>query len=269
MMHALKKAYGWILFQLMFRGPLFLWEGKNGWTPLALYFIGWAGYWAHAPSPAKWLKMVTEERDALRIELRTATEALETGGYTRCVGPAGWKPAVNRHAGEMIQRLMEAEKQLDWERSRRKELEHYYKLVGKEAGWLDSENDAIWIERILNLIRRKIGIANDAVSTGTAAAFDVLGERRRQVEKEGWSDSHDDTHETGEMARAAGCYAICASDHDYLTGRQRVDKGAPGSWPWDAKWWKPTDRRRDLVKAGALILAEIERLDRAAAKAGG
>jgi hypothetical protein len=30
------------------------------------------------------------------------------------------------------------------------------------------------------------------------------------------------------------------------------------------EWWKPTNRRRDLVKAGALILAEIERLDRAA-----
>ena len=36
----------------------------------------------------------------------------------------------------------------------------------------------------------------------------------------------------------------------------------PPSWPWVRRWWKPTDRRRDLVKAGALILAEIERLDR-------
>ena len=29
--------------------------------------------------------------------------------------------------------------------------------------------------------------------------------------------------------------------------------------------WQPTTSRRDLVKAGALVLAEIERLDRAAA----
>jgi len=36
-------------------------------------------------------------------------------------------------------------------------------------------------------------------------------------------------------------------------------------WTWERAWWKPTTRRRDLVKAGALILAEIERLDRAAA----
>jgi hypothetical protein len=37
-------------------------------------------------------------------------------------------------------------------------------------------------------------------------------------------------------------------------------------WPWEDKWWKPKDRRRDLVRAGALIVAEIERLDRLAAK---
>lgn len=40
-----------------------------------------------------------------------------------------------------------------------------------------------------------------------------------------------------------------------------------GQWPvcgkpWDEKWWKPKNPRRDLVKAGALILAEIERIDR-------
>ena len=31
---------------------------------------------------------------------------------------------------------------------------------------------------------------------------------------------------------------------------------------WDSEWWKPKDRRRDLIRAGALIVAEIERLDR-------
>jgi len=36
------------------------------------------------------------------------------------------------------------------------------------------------------------------------------------------------------------------------------------TWPWAEKWWKPKNERRDLVKAAALILAEIERLDRAA-----
>jgi hypothetical protein len=37
---------------------------------------------------------------------------------------------------------------------------------------------------------------------------------------------------------------------------------APDGWPWAPELWKPANARRDLVKAGALILAEIERLDR-------
>ncbi|MGA4817142.1 hypothetical protein ACPA9J_29995 [Pseudomonas aeruginosa] len=36
------------------------------------------------------------------------------------------------------------------------------------------------------------------------------------------------------------------------------------AWPWDEQWWKPTTVRRDMVKACALALAEIERLDRTA-----
>lgn len=92
----------------------------------------------------------------------------------------------------------------------------------------------------------------------TNAARAVLAERRRQVEAEGWTPGHDDEHESGEMAEAAACYAACAETHS-LKGHP------PLSWPWSPEWWKPSaDPRRNLVKAGALILAEIERLDRAA-----
>ncbi|HHG5326055.1 TPA: hypothetical protein ACPWPG_001447 [Pseudomonas aeruginosa] len=41
------------------------------------------------------------------------------------------------------------------------------------------------------------------------------------------------------------------------------------AWPWDEQWWKPSTARRDMVKACALALAEIERLDRAAPAEGG
>lgn len=37
-------------------------------------------------------------------------------------------------------------------------------------------------------------------------------------------------------------------------------------WPWEAHWWKCSHPRRALVKAAALILAEIERYDRKMAK---
>lgn len=98
----------------------------------------------------------------------------------------------------------------------------------------------------------------------TGAARDVLAERRRQVEAEGWTPEHDDSHQDESLARAAACYA--EPNPELVTpGWPGREKPRPVSWPrsWSASWWKPTDRRRDLVKAGSLILAEIDRLDRA------
>ncbi|HBP1011041.1 hypothetical protein FA210_28815 [Pseudomonas aeruginosa] len=97
------------------------------------------------------------------------------------------------------------------------------------------------------------------------AWHDVQAERRRQIEAEGWTPEHDDAHSHGQMARAATCYA--------LAGSSAPNDGTAAllvslAWPWDKDWWKPTTPRRDLVKACALALAEIERLDRAAASQG-
>lgn len=95
------------------------------------------------------------------------------------------------------------------------------------------------------------------------AAHDVFGERKRQQNVEGWTPEHDDQHESGEMSRAAGLYAISAGfASKYLEGETKTCP-VPDSWPWADEWWKPTNTRRDLVKAAALILAEIERIDRA------
>ncbi|WP_243897428.1 hypothetical protein [Pseudomonas aeruginosa] len=98
------------------------------------------------------------------------------------------------------------------------------------------------------------------------AWLDVQVERRRQVEAEGWTPEHDDEHSHGQMARAAACYA--------LAGSSAPNDGTAAllvslAWPWDEQWWKPSTARRDMVKACALGLAEIERLDRAAATQGG
>lgn len=88
----------------------------------------------------------------------------------------------------------------------------------------------------------------------TPAARDVLQERRRQVEVEGWTPTHDDmTHLPDELALAACCYCV-ADEND----------APPAVWPWATEWWKPKDRRRNMVRAAALLLAEIERLDRTA-----
>lgn len=116
-----------------------------------------------------------------------------------------------------------------------------------------------WPEKIdidEELEKEKQSIAELESRTATAAADDVLAERKRQVTAEGWTPGHDDEYEHGELADAAGCYALSSELFD-CAGEP------PIQWPWPDEWWKPTNRRRDLVKAGALILAEIERLDRA------
>ena len=77
---------------------------------------------------------------------------------------------------------------------------------------------------------------------------EIAAERKRQVEGEGFSQAHDDRQMLGELAYAAACYA--KGDFN-------------DAWPWAKKWWKPTTQRRNLIKAAALIVAEVERLDRA------
>lgn len=87
------------------------------------------------------------------------------------------------------------------------------------------------------------------------ALKDVAAECQRQISAEGWTPEHDDKHDNGELAMAAVCYI-----ND--TGKVNRNGGKPWGWPWVSEWWKPDTRRRNLVKAGALILAEIERIDR-------
>lgn len=97
---------------------------------------------------------------------------------------------------------------------------------------------------------------------------EIAAERDRQVSVEGWTPENDDGHDNGEMASAAACYATPGDCREGVykgrIGHVSWSGGSPREWPLDIKWWKPTTARRDLIKAAALIVAEIERLDRAA-----
>ena len=110
----------------------------------------------------------------------------------------------------------------------------------------------------LHLIKQvfDVGVATLKGKSDLALA-DILAERERQKTTEGWTDARDDKYVNGELAEAAGTYALYAHGHNYEL------HSAPDIWPWDENWFKPTTARRNLVKAGALIMAEIERLDRA------
>jgi len=83
----------------------------------------------------------------------------------------------------------------------------------------------------------------------------IAAERKRQMSVKGWTPEHDDGHNNFELLEAAICYA-----NEYY--HAHLDS-VPSSWPWEPEAWKPsTDIIRNLEKAGALIAAEIDRLDR-------
>ncbi|WP_212669275.1 hypothetical protein [Yersinia intermedia] len=97
--------------------------------------------------------------------------------------------------------------------------------------------------------------------------LEIANERLRQISVEGWTPEHDDQHSSGELAGAAGYYAKHVNARQWCFKNNPDDyqcEPEPSGWPWAAEWWKPKNPRSDLIRAAALIVAELERLDRAA-----
>ena len=106
-------------------------------------------------------------------------------------------------------------------------------------------------ESTLEILRR--------IDFHSALAVEAIAlERLRQIEQENWTPQHDDEHSDGALAVAAGCYAQHAGGVGVL-----VKDKPPTWWPWDAQWWKPKSPRADLIRAGALTVAEMARRARA------
>ncbi len=89
----------------------------------------------------------------------------------------------------------------------------------------------------------------------------IAAERQRQKDVEGWTSEHDDKESApGSLPMAAAAYAL-----------RETHVGEHILWPWGMNWWKPGEgiagRIRDHVKAGALLAAEIDRLQRMLATA--
>lgn len=106
----------------------------------------------------------------------------------------------------------------------------------------------------------------------TKASNDIAAERERQLAVEKYDTDHDDQHQDGSLWQAAYFYATTAVKPPIwpLMYFKR--------WPWGPEFFKPwkkdaagdytteVDKERCLVKAGALILAEQARLQRALEK---
>jgi hypothetical protein len=108
-------------------------------------------------------------------------------------------------------------------------------------------------------------LESSSVPQDAASGISLIAEERhRQITVKRWSPEHDEAHDNGEIAMAAQAY---------IDGARKASHGIempymmspPAAWPWDWTWWKPSKRPiRNLVKAGALIAAEIDRLQRVA-----
>ena len=125
--------------------------------------------------------------------------------------------------------------------------------------------------------------ANTHPRFASRAAVDVIAERVRQMDKEGWTPEHDDEHTKGELAMASALYAAPIPLYDVSHSNVLGGPIIHDPWPFttseirtvtpdgipvyrlvphfDKRGKHP--RRRELVIAGAMIIAEIERLDRA------
>lgn len=88
----------------------------------------------------------------------------------------------------------------------------------------------------------------------------IAAERQKQIETLHWTAEHDDGYTVCQLVKAALCYATYGMQR--AMGAGHFGK-MPESWPWERRWWKPdVDPVRNLVVAGALIAAEIDRLHR-------
>jgi hypothetical protein len=124
------------------------------------------------------------------------------------------------------------------------------------TGWAESLADT------LNANWRTDVDKQDAAEQLLKVLQDVRKKRLRQINQHGWTREHDNEHRLGEIA----CAAI-----SYIQAAYKIEMGLTFEeltvfWPWKTSDdWKPNlaqDRRELLVNAAALLIADIERLDR-------
>lgn len=96
--------------------------------------------------------------------------------------------------------------------------------------------------------------------------IELIAEERKHQENREFNAEHDARHRSGEINDAAICYAMAAAKLARGASEDYLESAVPAGmfpWPWEDEWWKPSASPvRNLVKAGALIAAEIDRLNR-------
>jgi hypothetical protein len=137
------------------------------------------------------------------------------------------------------------------------------KLPEQGKGEHNALADAQWNKVAYEFLMAKT--ADFRIVGKNSGAGRITDERLRQIKVEGWTPDHDDQHGLCELNRAARSYLRAAELIVDGNSLNCIGVKHPTEWPWAREWWKPTDDPiRNLEKAGALIAAEIDRLQRKA-----
>lgn len=223
------------------------------------------------------LNAVANERDALLARIEEMERQKPVAWMLNCQtlgGDTGWMLSWTQSGAGMCNRLSgeENERKLYALPGAQPAPSVPTESIGKmlaqamEVAVANGANSVSMPDELVEVAAWLSGVQPNPANGQTRAVRDVIAERRRQIEAEGRTTQHDDANPAGVMSVAAACYAIGASNALVLAVGDTSTCPAPEVFPWEDAWWKPTTPRRDLVKAAALILAEIERLDRAAAQ---
>lgn len=107
--------------------------------------------------------------------------------------------------------------------------------------------------------------------------IDLIAEERQKQINNGYDSNHDSQHDFSELVSAAKTYIDAAiltvkseeignSDEASISWHKDNEpfewKDLKLEWPWEEETFKPTTSLKDLIKAGALIAAAIDRLQK-------
>lgn len=228
--------------------------------------------------PAAWMQVALNERAALRrVEIERDEARAENERLTRSRDNV--LEAAERDRAEMRAEIKQVREERDFERQQCARLariaDGYLAQLGAIAALVEELSPAmpIMADAMRTILADSAGAtAKHEQEVRADGASLIAAERARQIDEEGWTAGHDSEHADDSLIQAALSYAMPAKDRgNKVVARLPRASGrwghadtteVPVWWPWAGVFWKPTprDRARELVKAGALIAAEIDRI---------
>lgn len=174
--------------------------------------------------------------------MKSLSERLDEATHTDWSGGA---PAVEpQFARDMVDEVLRLQSLVRYEPVVRG------RLIDDVCHLLDTEGPKGTIESIKAEVQKLKGVYAEGIPQ---AWLDVIEERRRQRSVLGYTPSKDDAYIFDELPRAAVSYIL------YTYNKS---KAVPPMWPWSMDHWKPKTPRGNVVRAIALLIAEVERMDR-------